>query len=243
MPDSDIAVVTGASGGIGKAVAKAIHEKSEGALRLCLHYNGNEAAAEAVQKEIPGSFIAKADLSTTEGRQRLLAAVLNEGTPYVLVNNAGIDKPHEPALMITEAAFDRIINTNLKSAAFLMKDFGKEMMGAGSGVIVNVSSVLARKALVGSALYRASKAALEALTLQFASELGPRGVRVNAVAPGFIETAMTQGIPEETREKILSQIALGSFAQPEAVASAVCQIIENDYLNGCILAVDGGMTL
>lgn len=240
---SDVAVVTGASGGIGKAIAKAIHEKSEGGLKLCLHYNGNEAAAKAVQAEIPGSFIVKADVSAAEGRKKLLEAVLKEGNPYVLVNNAGVDKPHEPAPLITEAAFDQIINTNLRSAAFLMKDFGKEMMGSGSGVIVNISSVLARKALVGSALYRASKAALEALTLQFAAELGPRGVRVNAVAPGFIETAMTAGIPEETRNKILSQIALGSFAQPEAVASAVCQLIENDYLNGCILAVDGGMTL
>jgi len=125
----------------------------------------------------------------------------------------------------------------------LMKEFGKEMMGSGSGVIVNVSSVLARKALVGSALYRASKAALEELTRQFAAELGPRGVRVNAVAPGFIETAMTASIDEKTREKIQSQVALGSFGQPEAVASAVCQLIENDYINGAIVPVDGGMIL
>lgn len=240
---SDIAVVTGASGGIGRAIAKAIHEKSQGELRLALHYNGNKRAAEELAAQIPNSFAVKADISTSEGRKSLLNAVLKEGNPYVLVNNAGVDKPHEPALMISEAAFDSIIDINLKSAAFLMKDFGKEMMGSGSGVIINISSVLARKALVGSALYRASKAALEALTFQFAAELGPRGVRVNAVAPGFIETAMTKDIPEETRNKILSQIALGSFAQPEAVASAVCQIIENDYLNGTIIAVDGGMTL
>ncbi len=153
---SDIAVVTGASGGIGRAIAKLIHEKSEGALRLCLHYNGNEAKAKAVQAEIPDSFIVKADLSTAAGRKALLDAVLAQGQPYVLVNNAGVDKPHEPALMITEQSFDTLINVNLRSAAFLMKDFGSEMTRAGSGVIVNVSSVLARKALVGSALYRAS---------------------------------------------------------------------------------------
>ena len=240
---SDIAVVTGASGGIGRAIAKLIHEKSEGSLRLCLHYNGNEAKAKEAQAEIPGSFIVKADLAMSGGRKALLDAVLKEGNPYVLVNNAGIDKPHEPALMITEESFDALIGTNLRSAAFLMKDFGKEMTSAGSGVIVNVSSVLARKALVGSALYRASKAALEALTLQFASELGPRGVRVNAVAPGFIETAMTAGIPDEMKEKIRSQIALGAFGSAEAVASAVGQLIENDYINGAIVAVDGGMTL
>lgn len=239
----DIAVVTGASGGIGKATAKAIHAASGGDLRLCLHFNGNQKAAEAVKAEIPESFCVKADLASASGRKALLDAVLKEGNPYVLVNNAGVDKPHEPALMIQESSFDSILATNLKSAAFLMKEFGKEMVGSGSGVIVNVSSVLARKSLTGSALYRASKAALEELTRQFAFELGPRGVRVNAVAPGFIETAMTAGIDEPMKEKIRSQIALGSFGAPEAVASAVCQLIENDYINGAVLAVDGGMIL
>jgi 3-oxoacyl-[acyl-carrier protein] reductase len=232
-----------ASGGIGKAIAKAIHEKSEGNLTLCLHYSGNQKAAEALQAEIPGSFIVKADLANHAGRKHLLDEVLKKGNPYVLVNNAGIDKPHEPCLMMQESSFDSLMNINLRGPAFLMRDFGKEMMGSGAGVIVNVSSVLARKALVGSGLYRASKAALEALTLQFAFELGPRGVRVNAVAPGFIETPMTEGIDDAMKNKILSQIALASFGQAEAVAQAVCSLIENDYINGAVLAVDGGMTL
>lgn len=239
----DIAVVTGASGGIGRAVALKIHEKSEGQLQLALHYNGNRSRAEELAKEIPGSFLIQADLASADGRQRLFDEVLTKGAPYVLVNNAGVDKPHEPALLMQEASFDAILSTNLKAPAFLMRLFGKEMMAAGSGVIINVSSVLARKALTGSALYRASKAALEELTRQFAFELGPRGVRVNAVAPGFIETAMTDSITAETREKIRAQIALGEFGKPEAVADAVCQIIENDYINGAILAVDGGMVL
>ncbi|MDE2038588.1 MAG: SDR family oxidoreductase [Elusimicrobia bacterium] len=239
----DIAVVTGASGGIGRAVAKAIHEKSEGGLTLCLHYNGNRKAADAAAAEIPGSFLVQADLAQAEGRKRLLDEVVGRGAPYVLVNSAGVDKPHEPALQIQESSFDSIVNANLRAPAFLMRDFGKEMAAAGSGVIVNVSSVLARKALVGSALYRASKAALEALTLQFASELGPRGVRVNAVVPGFIETPMTAGIAQPIKDKMLSQIALGGFGEAAAVAQAVCALIENDYLNGALLNVDGGMTL
>ncbi|MHB2025039.1 MAG: SDR family NAD(P)-dependent oxidoreductase [Elusimicrobiota bacterium] len=242
MP-KDIAIVTGSSGGIGRAVAKAIHEKSNGDIRLCLHCNGNLKAAESLREEIPQSFIVKTDLSNALGRQALLAAVLKEGAPFILVNNAGIDKPHEPALMIAESSFESIISVNLKTPAFLMRDFGKEMVQSGSGIIINVSSVLARTALVGSALYRASKAALEALTMQFALELGPKGVRVNAVAPGFIETPMTAAIPEEIRNKILPRIALGNYGRPEAVALAVCQLIENDYLNGTILSVDGGMAL
>ena len=239
----DIAVVTGASGGIGRAVAKLIHQKSEGELRLALHYNGNQAAAEALQAELPESFLVKANLSTEEGRKTLLEAVLGQGVPYVLVNNAGVDKPHEPALMLQSDSFDSLINVNLKGPVFLMRDFGKEMAAAGSGVIINISSILARKALVGSAVYRATKAALEELTRQFAFELGPRGVRVNAVAPGFIETPMTDAIAPQMRDKILSQVALGAFGSPEAVAQAVCHLIENDFANGAIIAVDGGMGL
>jgi 3-oxoacyl-[acyl-carrier protein] reductase len=240
---SDIAVVTGASGGIGAAVARMIHAKSEGQLTVCLHYNGNKAAAEAVSAEIPGSFIVQANLSTAEGRKTLLDAVLAKGSPFCLINNAGIDKPHEPALMVTEEAFTKIIDTNLKAPLFLMRDFAKEMARNESGVIVNVSSVLARKAVVGSAIYRASKAALEALTAQFASELGPKGVRVVAVAPGFIETAMTSEIPEEQRAGIKKDVALGSFGSPDAVAETVWHAVENQYLTGAVIAVDGGMGL
>lgn len=240
---ADIAVVTGGSGGIGAAIAKMIHAKSDGQLTVCIHYNGNQAAAEAVSKEIPGSFIVKADLASTEGRKTLLDAVLAKGSPFCLINNAGIDKPHEPALMVDEASFDKLINTNLKAPLFLMRDFAKEMARNEAGVIVNISSVLARKAVIGSAIYRASKAALEALTLQFASELGPKGIRVVAVAPGFIETAMTAGIPDDQRAGIKKDVALGGFGSPDAVAETVWHAVENQYLNGAVIAVDGGMHL
>lgn len=239
----DIAVITGASGGIGAAIAKLIAQKAEGQLQVCIHYNGNKGAAEALVNEIPDSFAVQANLSTAEGRKALLDAVLSKGTPFCLINNAGIDKPHEPALMISDEGFDRIIATNLKAPLFLMRDFAKEMARNESGVIVNISTVLARKAVVGSAVYRASKAALEALTLQFASELGPKGIRVVAVAPGFIETAMTAEIPEAQRAGIKKDVALGSFGAPEAIAETVWHAIENQYLTGAVIAVDGGMAL
>lgn len=240
---SDIAVVTGASGGIGAAVARLIHEKSQGQLTVCLHYNGNRPAAEAVSASIPGSFLVQADLSAAAGRKTLLDAVLAKGNPFCLINNAGVDKPHEPALLVTEEGFDKLVGTNLKGPLFLMRDFAKEMARNESGVIVNVSSVLARKAVTGSAVYGATKAALEALTRQFAAELGPKGVRVAAVAPGFIETAMTSSIPEEQRAAVKQGVALGSFGAPEAVAEAVWHAIENQYLTGTVIAVDGGMAL
>ena len=240
---SDIAVVTGASGGIGAAIAKIIHNKSEGQLRICIHYNGNKAAADKVSSEIPNSFVVQANLSTAEGRKALLDAVLSKGTPFCLVNNAGIDRPHEPALMVTEASYDKILDTNLKAPLFLMRDFAKEMARNEAGVIVNISSVLARKAVVGSAIYRASKAAVEALTRQFAAELGPKGVRVVAVAPGFIETNMTAAIPEVQRAGIKKDVSLGNFGAPEAIAETVWHAIENQYLTGAVIAVDGGMAL
>ena len=240
---SAIAVVTGASGGIGRAVAKMIHAKSEGQLKLCLHCNGNPEAVKSLQAEMPGSFIVQADLAAEGGRKALLDAVLAQGAPYCLVNNAGIDKPHEPALTIEESSYDKIMAVNLKAPLFLMRDFGREMARNESGVIVNLSSILARKSVVGSAVYAASKAALEALTRQFAAELGPKGVRVAAVAPGFIETAMTSAIPDDRRAGIRKDVAMGQFGPPEAVAEAVWHIIDNQYLTGALIAVDGGMNL
>ncbi len=239
----DIAIVTGASGGIGAAICRLIHAKSVGQLKICIHYNGNAQSANALSMEIPNSFVVQANLSTAEGRKALLEAVLKKGTPYALINNAGIDRPHEPALMVTEEAYDKILDTNLKAPLFLMRDFGKEMARNESGVIVNISSVLARKAVIGSAMYRASKAALEALTQQFAYELGPKGVRVVAIAPGFIETAMTSAIPEDQRAGIKKDVALGAFGDPNAIAETVWHAIENQYLTGAVIAVDGGMAL
>ncbi|MBI4676988.1 MAG: SDR family oxidoreductase [Elusimicrobia bacterium] len=238
----EIAVVTGAGGGIGKAVSLMIHDKSGGALKLAL-CDINEKSISELASRIPGSFAVASDITTELGRKALLDAVLGQGAPSVLVNNAGVDKPHEPALAIQEPSYDVLLGLNLKAPAFLMKSFGKEMAASGGGAIVNISSVLARHALTGSALYRAGKAALEALTKQFAMELGPRGVRVNAVAPGFIMTPMTEGIPPETKEKIRSMVALGEFGAPEAVAEAVWHLIENQYINGAVLPVDGGMAL
>jgi 3-oxoacyl-[acyl-carrier protein] reductase len=238
-----IAVVTGASGGIGQAVALLIHERSRARLRLALHCHANVKAVGELARRIPGSFVVPADLATAEGRQTLFDKVQEQGETAVLVNSAGLDKPYEPGLLIREESFDRIMAVNLKAPLFLMKLFGKAMVGSGGGVIVNVSSVLARQALTGCAAYRASKAALEALTLQFAYELGRSGVRVNAVAPGFVETPMTADVPEPVRAEIRSGTALGRFAAPEEVAEAVWQLIANEAVSGAVLAVDGGMSL
>jgi 3-oxoacyl-[acyl-carrier protein] reductase len=243
---ADVAVVTGASGGIGSAIARAIRRQSktsEDGLALGLHCHSDRAGAERLSEELGDCFVVEADLSTSAGRARLLDEALAHGTPYILVNSAGADRPHETALDVSEDAFDALVALNLKAPLFLMRAFAREMARAGSGVIVNVTSVLARRAVTGSAVYRATKAALEALTKQYAMELGPRRIRVNAVAPGFIETPMTAELPEERREQARREIACGEMGRPEAVAEAVCHLIENDYANGVVIPIDGGMGL
>ncbi|MDD5629258.1 MAG: SDR family NAD(P)-dependent oxidoreductase [Elusimicrobia bacterium] len=238
-----IAAVTGATGGIGRAVAALIAQRASGRLRLALHCRERRGAAEELARSLPGSFVVAADLAAAEGRQALLDAVLAQGEPAVLINAAGIDKPYEPGLLIREDSFDRIMAVNLKAPLFLMKLFGKAMMGRGGGAIVNVSSTLSGHALTGGAAYRASKAALEALTRQFAFELGRGGVRVNAVAPGFVETPMTADVPDAVREQLRGGAALARFATPEAVAQAVWQLVENESITGAVLRVDAGTDL
>ncbi|MBI5240882.1 MAG: SDR family oxidoreductase [Elusimicrobia bacterium] len=224
-------------------MAQCLHERSRGRLRLALHCRAGVKEAAELSREIPGSFVVQTDLVSAEGRQTLFDKVRKEGDVSVLVNSAGIDKPYEPCLLLREESFDRMLAVDLKAPVFLMKLFGKAMAGSGGGCIVNVSSALARQALTGCCAYRAAKAALEACTLQFASELGRSGVRVNAVAPGFVETPMTADVPETVRAQIRSGTALGRFAAPGDVAEAVWALVANDSITGAVVPVDGGMAL
>ncbi|MGE0709684.1 MAG: SDR family NAD(P)-dependent oxidoreductase [Planctomycetota bacterium] len=240
---SDVAVVTGASGALGAAIARALHAEAEGELRLALVCSSRREPAEALARELEGAFVVQADLTSAAGRAELLAAVLAVGAPYVLVNCAGVDRPHEPALEVSEAAVERIFRVNVTAPLLLMQAFGREMARAEEGVIVNVSSVLARRGLTGSAVYGASKAALEALTRQFARELGPRGVRVNAVAPGLVRSPMVDAMHADARQAALAATPLGELTSPEAVAEAVCCCVRNPSLHGAVLDVDGGLSL
>jgi 3-oxoacyl-[acyl-carrier protein] reductase len=237
---NDIAFITGASGGIGHAIARMLAVSGEGRIRIGLHYNSNPELVRSLQKEIPNSFLVGADLERGDACEKIMAAVKAEGNPYILINNAGISEPHEPVLHIQKSSFDRMMAVNFTTHLFLMQAFAQEMIRAESGIIINISSILANYGVMGSASYRVTKAALEAATKQFAMELAPRGVRVNAVAPGFIKTAMTDSLPEDLKEKILAKIG-GKLGRPEDVASAVKQLIENDYINGAVIRLDGGL--
>lgn len=240
-----VALVTGASRGIGAAVAMRL--AAEGA-RVAINYAGRaDAAAEVVSRveAAGGQAVAlQADVSDSASCAALVSAVIERfGTLDVLVNNAGITRDGLLVRMSDED-WQRVIDTNLSGAFYLTRAAAKVMMKTRSGSIINMASVVGIAGNAGQVNYAAAKAGLIGLTKSVARELASRRVRVNAVAPGFIETDMTGALSDTTREAIASTIAMNRFGVPEDIAAAVAFLASDDasYITGQVLAVDGGMT-
>ena len=245
-PRPRVALVTGSSRGLGRATALALAEAGH---RLAVHYvRGEEAAAEVVDaiRAAGGDAIAfGADVADPDASIRLVEQVREAfGALDVLVNNAGITRDGL-ALRMKREDWDLVIGTNLSSAFHLSKAALRGMLREGWGRVVNLSSVVALRGNVGQASYIASKAGLIGLTKALASEYAGKGVTVNAVAPGFIESDMTDGLSDELRQAYLQQIPAGRFGQPEEVAAAVVFLASAAaaYVNGQTLTVDGGMVM
>jgi len=243
--EGKVALVTGASRGIGAAIAGRL--ASEGAA-VAVNYAGSEAAAMAVVAGIEalgGRAIAmQADVSDPAACAALVGRTVTElGGLDILVNNAGITRDGLLVRMSDED-WDAVIRTDLTGVFSMTRAAGKVMMKARSGSIVNLTSVVGITGNAGQVNYSAAKAGVIGLTKSVARELAPRGVRCNAVAPGFIETDMTASLSGEIRAATAAQIALKRFGSPADVASAVVFLASDDagYVTGTVLAVDGGMT-
>ncbi len=244
--DPKVVLVTGSSRGLGRAVAE---EFGRLGYRVAVHYSSSPDAAQTVADEIGagGAEVAvfQADVSQEDACTGLVKAVQERfGRLDILVNNAGVTKDGL-ALRMKSSDWHTVMATNLSSAFFLSKTALRGMLTHKWGRIVNVSSVVALSGNAGQANYVTSKAGLIGLTRALAQEYGAKGVTVNAVAPGFIDSDMTAGLPDELKHTFLQRIAAGRFGTPEEVAAAVVFLASGDasYINGQTLTVDGGMVL
>ena len=240
------AVVTGGSRGIGRAVCVALAK--QGCNVVVNYCHGEAAAAEtaALCKELGVETVTvQADVSTAEGCKKLFEEAVNAfGRVDILVNNAGVTRDNL-ILRLSEEDFDTVLNANLKGAFLCCKEAARRMVRQRYGRIVNLSSVVGLRGNAGQVNYSASKAGLIGLTKSLAKELASRGVTANAVAPGFIETDMTNALPEAARSAMAAGIPAGRPGLPEEVARAVAFFAREDagYITGQVLCVDGGMAV
>ena len=241
-----IAVVTGGSRGIGAAIAKKL--ASQG-MTVIINYCGSEDRALAVKSEIEaagGQAEAwRCDVSDCGQCESFVKAVMEKyGRIDVLVNNAGITRDGL-MMRMTDEDFSRVIDTNLKGTFYMMRFVSRYMLKAKKGRIINMASVVGLMGNAGQVNYAASKAGVIGATKSAAKELASRGITVNAIAPGFIDTEMTGALSEKVQEQILTQIPLGTFGKPEDIANCAAFLASDEaaYITGQVIQVDGGMCM
>jgi len=244
--DGNVALVTGGSRGIGKAIVLAL--ASAGA-NVAINYAGNITAAQAVADEVTAmgrkAILVQGDVANTVVAMEIVEKVVTElGKIDILINNAGITRDGLLVRM-KEEDWDAVLSTNLKGVFNCTKAAVKYMMKQRAGKIVNISSVVGVMGNASQANYAAAKAGCIGFTKSVAKEVASRGINVNAVAPGFISTDMTQVLPEKVVEAMLTGIPLKRAGEPKDVANAVLFLVSEDaaYITGQTLHVDGGMVM
>jgi len=240
------AIVTGSSRGIGKAIALELGRRGA---NVAINYAGNEAKAQEVVEELQALGVQaikiQANVSDESDVKKMMKEVIKTfGSIDILVNNAGVTR--DGLLMrMKEEEFDEVIDTNLKGAFLCTKAVTRQMMKQKSGDIINIASVVGVNGNPGQANYVAAKAGLIGLTKSTAKELASRNIRVNAVAPGFITTDMTDILTDDQKTDIMNVIPLEKLGEPEDVANVVCFLASSDakYITGQTIHVDGGMVM
>ena len=241
--DGRVALVTGGARGIGRAIALRLANDGAKVAIVDLMDSGAETASEIEKATGRQTAFVKADISQeSEAKAAVAAAEQALGPIDILVNNAGITRDNI-ALMMPEQDWDAVLTVNLKGAFLMSKAVLRGMIKRRSGSIVSISSVVARRGNAGQVNYSAAKAGLIGLTKSLAREVASRNVRVNAVAPGYIETEMTAALDDKSRQALISQIPLGRIGTPEAVADSVAFLAGDraSFITGAGIAVDGGL--
>ncbi|WP_332648113.1 3-oxoacyl-[acyl-carrier-protein] reductase [Lysinibacillus sp. 54212] len=240
------AVVTGGSRGIGRAICL---ELAQQGANVIVNYSGSEQKAKDVVAEIEAlgskAVAVQANVADTDSVQALMQTALDVfGSIDILVNNAGITRDNL-LMRMKENEWDDVINTNLKGVFLCTKAVTRQMMKQRAGRIINISSIVGVAGNPGQANYVAAKAGVIGLTKTTAQELASRNILVNAIAPGFITTEMTEGLPEDIKETMLKQIPLAKLGQPEDIAKAVVFLASDNanYITGQTLHIDGGLVM
>ncbi|MDR2182757.1 MAG: 3-oxoacyl-[acyl-carrier-protein] reductase [Clostridiales bacterium] len=235
------AIVTGAAKGIGRAVALKF---AQSGVDVVVNYRASDPAdlVAEIERLGAGCLAVQADVGDFEQARHLVAKGMEKyGRIDYLINNAGITRDGL-ILKMGEADFDAVVDTNLKGAFNTTRHVSPIMLKQKSGAIVNITSVAGLHGNAGQANYSAAKAGLVGLTKSVAKELGSRGITVNAVAPGFIETDMTDSLPEAVKTKLLESIALRRYGQAQEVADLVHFIANCKYMTAQVVTIDGGMS-
>lgn len=238
-----VALVTGGARGIGKAIALRLAQGGAKVAIVDMTETGAEVARELAEATGVETTFFQADISQEDQAKAAVAAVEQDLGPVdILVNNAGITRDGL-LLVMGESDWDAVLAVNLKGAFLMSKAVLRGMIKRRQGSIISISSVVGRRGNAGQANYSAAKAGLIGLTKSLAREVASRNVRVNAVAPGYIETEMTAALPEAARTALISQIPLGRIGTPETVAEAVAFLAGDtaSFITGAVLAVDGGL--
>jgi 3-oxoacyl-[acyl-carrier protein] reductase len=244
--ENKVALVTGGSRGIGREIALGLSQKG---INVAITYNSNANKAEEVVEEIKkngvNAIAVKGNSSVEEDVNSIVKKVEEElGTIDILVNNAGITKDNLLMRMKSED-WDDVLNVNLKGVFLCTKAVIRGMMKKKYGKIINIASVVGINGNAGQANYSASKAGVIGFTKTMAKELASRGIRVNAIAPGFIQTDMTDVLKDEIKEELVKNIPLGSLGSPKDISNLANFLAseESDYITGEVIRVDGGMAM